>query len=114
MSAQNAPRRALPARPSKEHLHKQAKRLAKSEALRLADAQRRLARDYGHRDWAALMRAIEATAAALARASEVAPGADEILAEELRTAAYALGRLLGKVDVEDILAKIFNDFCIGK
>ena len=54
------------------------------------------------------------TGSPLARASEVAPGADEILAEELRTAAYALGRLLGKVDVEDILAKIFNDFCIGK
>jgi tRNA modification GTPase len=53
-------------------------------------------------------------AAALERAERVAPGADEILAEELRAASYALGRLLGKVDVEDILDKIFKDFCIGK
>lgn len=57
---------------------------------------------------------LETAAAALARATAVAPGADEILAEELRAAAQALGRLLGKVDIEDILAKIFNDFCIGK
>jgi tRNA modification GTPase len=32
----------------------------------------------------------------------------------LRTAAAALGRLTGRVDVEDILDKIFADFCIGK
>ena len=57
---------------------------------------------------------LESATAALARAGEVAPGAEEFFAEELRAAGYALGRLLGKVDVEDILAKIFNDFCIGK
>lgn len=57
---------------------------------------------------------LEAAAAALCRAGQVADGADEILAEELRIAAHALGRLLGKVDVEDILDKIFKDFCIGK
>jgi tRNA modification GTPase len=38
----------------------------------------------------------------------------EIVAEELRTAAHALGRLTGRVDVEDVLAVIFRDFCIGK
>jgi tRNA modification GTPase len=54
------------------------------------------------------------TVAALRRAGKVGSGADEILAEELRIAAHALGRLLGKVDVEDILDKIFRDFCIGK
>jgi tRNA modification GTPase len=57
---------------------------------------------------------LETASAALARAALVAPGSDEILAEELRAAAHALGRLLGKVDVEDILTKIFNEFCIGK
>ncbi len=57
---------------------------------------------------------LEATAAALRRAVEVRRGADEILAEELRLAAHSLGRLVGKVDVEDILDKIFKDFCIGK
>jgi tRNA modification GTPase len=57
---------------------------------------------------------LETAAAALRRAGKVGAAADEILAEELRIAAHALGRLLGKVDVEDILDKIFRDFCIGK
>jgi tRNA modification GTPase len=38
----------------------------------------------------------------------------ELRAEDLRSAATALGRLTGRVDVEDILDKIFADFCIGK
>ncbi len=38
----------------------------------------------------------------------------ELRAEDLREAAAALGRLTGRVDVEDILDKIFADFCIGK
>jgi hypothetical protein len=37
----------LPARPSKEHLRKQAKRLARDKSLGLAEAQRRVAADYG-------------------------------------------------------------------
>jgi tRNA modification GTPase len=57
---------------------------------------------------------LEGAVAALRRAGRVDAGADEILAEELRIAAHALGRLLGKVDVEDVLDKIFRDFCIGK
>ena len=39
---------------------------------------------------------------------------EELAAEELRTAAHSLGRLLGRIDVEDILDAIFRDFCIGK
>ncbi len=39
---------------------------------------------------------------------------EELVAEELRAAAFALGRLLGRVDVEDLLDVIFRDFCIGK
>jgi tRNA modification GTPase len=39
---------------------------------------------------------------------------EELVAEELRAAAHALGRLLGRIDVEDILDKIFHEFCIGK
>jgi tRNA modification GTPase len=38
----------------------------------------------------------------------------ELRAEDLRQAATALGRLTGRVEVEDILDKIFADFCIGK
>jgi tRNA modification GTPase len=41
-------------------------------------------------------------------------GREDIIAEELRLAARALGRLVGKVDVEDVLDVIFRDFCIGK
>jgi tRNA modification GTPase len=41
-------------------------------------------------------------------------GREDIIAEELRLAARALGRLTGRVDVEDILDVIFRDFCIGK
>ena len=39
---------------------------------------------------------------------------EDLLAEELRLAARALGRLTGRVDVDDILDVIFRDFCIGK
>ena len=35
-------------------------------------------------------------------------------AEDLRLAARHLGVIVGKVDVEEILGSIFNDFCIGK
>jgi tRNA modification GTPase len=58
---------------------------------------------------------LEETLAALRRA--VGPGLagqEDLVAEELRTAAVALGRLTGRVDVEDILDVIFRDFCIGK
>ena len=41
-------------------------------------------------------------------------GREDIIAEELRQAAQALGRLTGRVDVEDVLDVIFRDFCIGK
>lgn len=40
--------------------------------------------------------------------------APELIAEELRGAITALGRLTGRVDVDDILDIIFHDFCIGK
>jgi tRNA modification GTPase len=52
---------------------------------------------------------------ALGRAVALGAGAsEELVAEELRLAARALGRLTGRVDVEDILDVIFRDFCIGK
>jgi tRNA modification GTPase len=38
----------------------------------------------------------------------------ELAAEDLRLAAKALGRLTGRVDVEEILDVVFRDFCIGK
>jgi tRNA modification GTPase len=42
------------------------------------------------------------------------PGREDLIAEELRLAVRALGKLVGKVGVEDILDVIFRDFCIGK
>ena len=62
-------------------------------------------------------RALEDTAAALDRAlteSTQPSPREELIAEELRQAAVALGRLTGRVDVEDVLDKIFREFCIGK
>ena len=38
----------------------------------------------------------------------------ELLAEDLRLAMRAIGRLTGRVDVEELLDFVFRDFCIGK
>jgi tRNA modification GTPase len=50
-------------------------------------------------------------AAVLAAVSVASP---ELRAEELRRATDALGRITGRVDVEDLLDVIFREFCIGK
>jgi tRNA modification GTPase len=50
----------------------------------------------------------------LRRSLELVEEGEELAAEELRAAAFALGRLLGRVDVEDVLGAIFQKFCIGK
>lgn len=47
------------------------------------------------------------------RAIEVTEGLD-IQAEYLRLAGHALGRVTGRVDVENLLDVIFSEFCIGK
>jgi tRNA modification GTPase len=57
---------------------------------------------------------LTATKEALERALTADSSNEELLAEELRLASRALGRLTGKVDVEDVLDVIFRDFCIGK
>jgi tRNA modification GTPase len=56
---------------------------------------------------------LEAAAAALGRFRE-ASLAPELKAEELRIAAHHLGRLTGRIDVEEVLGAIFSEFCIGK
>jgi len=58
---------------------------------------------------------LKETVLALAGAERAAQdGREEIMAEQLRLATRALGKLLGRVDVEDVLDVIFRDFCIGK
>ncbi|WP_334365776.1 tRNA uridine-5-carboxymethylaminomethyl(34) synthesis GTPase MnmE [Bradyrhizobium sp. AZCC 1578] len=57
---------------------------------------------------------LQETAASLRRCVQVVGRGEELAAEELRMAAHSLGRLLGRVDVEDILDVIFREFCVGK
>ena len=58
-------------------------------------------------------RAHLAGAKAALLAYPLAPTPD-LAAEELRRAATALGRLTGRIDSEELLDRIFRDFCIGK
>jgi len=60
-----------------------------------------------HRD------ALRKCAAALDRAQTVEM-ALELRAEELRIAAAELGRVTGRIDVEEVLGEVFRAFCIGK
>ena len=64
-----------------------------------------------HRHRHELVRAEAALRRALAGDPMAAP---EIVAEDLRDAAGALGRIVGRIDVEDLLDVIFREFCIGK
>jgi tRNA modification GTPase len=57
---------------------------------------------------------LQETVYSLRRSISVMGRGEELAAEELRTAAHSLGRLLGRVDVEDVLDVIFREFCIGK
>ena len=55
---------------------------------------------------------LENCCSALCRALEETE--TELVAENVRLAARHLGRITGRVDVEDILDIVFADFCIGK
>jgi tRNA modification GTPase len=46
--------------------------------------------------------------------SSAGPDLYDLASEELRSGIFALERLVGRVDVEDVLDKIFSSFCIGK
>jgi tRNA modification GTPase len=56
---------------------------------------------------------LEDARAALQRFGD-APLSPELRAEELRIAAHHVGRLTGRIDVEEVLGAIFGEFCIGK
>jgi tRNA modification GTPase len=58
-------------------------------------------------------RAALAEAVAALADAEAAP-LPEIAAEGLRAALSAIGRITGRVGVEEILDRVFSEFCIGK
>jgi tRNA modification GTPase len=58
--------------------------------------------------------ALRAARDALGGALQRSDSPPELIAEQLRRAAFEIGRLTGRVDVEDLLDVIFADFCIGK
>ncbi|MEZ5933712.1 MAG: tRNA uridine-5-carboxymethylaminomethyl(34) synthesis GTPase MnmE [Alphaproteobacteria bacterium] len=60
-------------------------------------------------------RALVEVAEALERIEQMPPPAElALIAEDLRHAMQAMGRITGRVGVEDVLDQIFSTFCIGK
>ena len=57
-------------------------------------------------------KALEAAKTALLAALEV--GEPELAAEHLRVALAAIGRITGRVDLDELLDVVFRDFCVGK
>ncbi|MBL8588401.1 MAG: tRNA uridine-5-carboxymethylaminomethyl(34) synthesis GTPase MnmE [Methylobacteriaceae bacterium] len=84
----------------------------------LARAQSTLAQLAAPAESAAIVRERHREATEAARASllriEAGVGAPELVAEELRLARRAIGRIVGATDVEQVLGVIFSRFCIGK
>ncbi len=61
-------------------------------------------------------KALERADSSLVRARSMLAGRGplELAAEEVRLAARAIGEITGRVDVEDVLDRLFSSFCIGK
>ena len=57
--------------------------------------------------------ALEEAASSLARVIETF-AQPELAAEELRRALRSIGRITGRVDLEELLDAVFRDFCVGK
>ncbi|MGE3929290.1 MAG: tRNA uridine-5-carboxymethylaminomethyl(34) synthesis GTPase MnmE [Hyphomonadaceae bacterium] len=79
----------------------------------------RVAQALGDEEAPALTRArhrrrVEEAKTALERAVPALNSAPELAAEDVRAAAHAVGRLTGRIDVEELLGEIFASFCIGK
>jgi tRNA modification GTPase len=80
---------------------------------------RRVAEALGREEAPVLTRArhrrlVEAARSALLRAIQALDQGAELAAEDVRVAADQIGRLTGRIDVEDLLGEIFSSFCIGK
>jgi tRNA modification GTPase len=85
-----------------------ARRLAAIARERIGEREEPLVTQARHRQQLELCRA------ALQAFREGDAEAIELRAEDLRQAATALGRITGRVDVEDVLDQVFGRFCIGK
>jgi len=59
-------------------------------------------------------RSVETALAALERCRDQLADAPELAGEDARLAVRALESLTGRVDVEDVLDRVFSQFCIGK
>jgi tRNA modification GTPase len=81
-----------------------------AKAAEIADAQSEAPPLTRARHREALTEALEALRRALAPPNDHT----ELMAEDVRLALRALGRITGRVDVEELLDVIFRDFCIGK
>ncbi len=57
---------------------------------------------------------METALSALERCRERLADAPELAGEDARLAVRALESLTGRVDVEDVLDRVFSQFCIGK
>jgi tRNA modification GTPase len=80
-----------------------------SDRINLADLEPALTRE---RHRVALTRAQTALAAAV---PHLGPGGDAVLAaHHVREATHALDELLGAVDIEEVLDRVFGSFCVGK
>lgn len=84
-------------------------RLAFGERATLADLEPALTRE---RHRIALSRAREALRAALPQLTE--HHEPVLAAHHLRDAARALEELIGVVDVDEVLGRVFRSFCVGK
>jgi tRNA modification GTPase len=58
--------------------------------------------------------AVQSAIASINRALDPDGLPEELLAEEVRTALSAVGRITGRVDVEDVLDEVFARLCVGK
>jgi tRNA modification GTPase len=80
-----------------------------SDRIQLGDLEPALTRE---RHRLALVRAGEALTASL---PHLGPGGEAVLAaHHVREASAALDELLGVVDVEEVLDRVFASFCVGK
>jgi tRNA modification GTPase len=84
-----------------------------------ASIAKRVAEALGREEAPVLTRArhrrlVEEARGALLRAIPALDQGAELAAEDVRVAADQIGRLTGRIDVEDLLDEIFSSFCIGK